>query len=313
MPNSLFSETEKNKLKFNKKNRGPGVHDSSKTAAILLAPALLIMTLIILYPLIRSFILSFYNLELTQPDQNSFVFLQNFQTMFQDESFWTTFKNTLTFTSMTVCISVILGLIIAIAFDQLPRKYAGFRGVILVPWVIPGIVVGYLFMYMFDIDVGIINFFLQQLGIIENYLPWLMDGRLAMIAIIVAHVWNQIPFHVLMITAGLKTIPSDLQEAALVEGANRRQEFKNVTLPCISGILVISSLLMIIRNFNNFPIIFTMTGGGPGDSTTTAVLHIYKLAFEHYQLSYASAVGIVWVVALIALSIVYIKSLQKDF
>lgn len=305
MSNSKFKETDR--------NRGPSVHDSSKTAAILLTPALLVMSFVILYPLIRSFVLSFYNLELTQPDQNSFVFLQNFRTMLQDESFWTTFKNTFVFTSTTVFISVILGLIIAIAFDQLPKKYAGFRGVILVPWIIPGIVVGYLFMYMFDVDVGIINFFLQQIGVIDNYLPWLMDGQLAMIAIIVAHVWNQIPFHVLMITAGLKTIPSDLQEAAFVEGANRWQEFKNVTLPSISGILVISSLLMIIRNFNNFPIIFTMTGGGPGDSTTTAVLHIYKLAFEHYQLSYASAVGIIWVIALIVLSIVYIKSLQKDF
>lgn len=309
MQNSSF-ET---KIKLDRKSRGLRVHDSSKTAVILLTPALFMMTFIILYPLIRAFILSFFNLELTRPDQSSFVFLENFQTMLHDASFWITVKNTFVFTLTTVCISVILGLIIAIAFDQLPGKYAGFRGVILVPWVIPGIVVGYLFMYMFDIDVGIINFFLQQLGIIEDYLPWLMNGELAMIAIIVAHVWNQIPFHVLMITAGLKTIPSDIQEAAYVEGANRWQEFRSVTLPYLSGILVISSLLMIIRNFNNFPIIFTMTGGGPGDSTTTAVLHIYKLAFEQYQLSYASAVGVVWVIALIVLSIVYIKSLQKDF
>jgi len=233
--------------------------------------------------------------------------------MFRDDAFWVSFKNTIVFTLNTVFISVLLGLIIAIAFDQLPKRFAGLRGVILVPWVIPGIVVGYLFMYMFDVDVGVINFFLQKLGLIDHYLPWLMNNRLAMVSIIVAHVWNQIPFHILMISAGLKTIPREVQEAAYVEGAGRWQEFRHVTLPHIWGILVISSLLMIIRNFNNFPIIFTMTGGGPGDSTTTAVLHIYKLAFEQYQLSYASAVGVIWVIALLALSIVYIRFLQKDF
>ncbi|MFZ7104213.1 MAG: carbohydrate ABC transporter permease [Peptococcaceae bacterium] len=305
--------TEIAKISFSKENREPSVHDSPKTAAILLAPSLLIMIFIIFYPLVRAFILAFYNLDLTNPSENSFVLLENFKTMFKDETFWIACKNTLVFTLSTVLISVALGLIIAITFDQLPRKFAGYRGIILVPWVIPGIVVGYLFMYMFDVEVGIINFFLQKLQIIDHYLPWLMQEKLAMVAIIVAHIWNQTPFHILMITAGLKAIPRDVQEAAYVEGASRWQEFRHVTLPFLKGILVISSLLMIIRNFNFFPIIFTMTGGGPANATTTAVVYIYKLAFEQYQLGYASAVGVIWVLALLGVSIVYIKSLQKDF
>lgn len=300
-------------LKITKRNRERNVHDSSKTAIVLLAPAILLMTFVILYPLIQSFVLAFFNRELTKPLQNNFVFLENFQRMIQDQSFWNTVQNTFLFTFTTVVISVLIGLVVALAIDQLPDKYAGLRGLILVPWVIPGIVVGFLFMYMFDYDVGILNFLLQKFGIIGEYIPWLMDGKWAMAAIIVAHVWNQIPFHVLMISAGLKTISSDLQEAAIVEGASRWQEFWHVTLPGIKGILVISSLLMLIRNFNNFPIIFTMTGGGPGESTTTSVLHIYKLAFEKFQISYASAVGIVWVIVLLILSIIYFRLLQKEF
>jgi len=300
-------------IKFNKENREPSVHDSPKTAAILLAPSLLIMTFIIFYPLIKAFILAFYNHDLTHPDKNAFIFLENFKTIFRDETFWMACKNTIIFTFTTVSISLLLGLIIAIAFDQLPKKYAGYRGVILIPWVIPGIVVGYLFMYMFDVEIGVINLFLQKLHIIENYLPWLMRDKLAMASIIVAHIWNQTPFFILMITAGLKAIPRDVQEAAYVEGASRWEEFRHVTLPFIKGILVISSLLMVIRNFNNFPIIFTMTGGGPANATTTAVVYIYKIAFEQYQLGYASAVGVVWVFALLAVSIVYIRMLQKDF
>lgn len=296
-----------------KENREPSVHDSPKTAAILLAPSLILMAIIIFYPLVRAFILSFYNYNLTQPNNITFAFFDNFKTMLHDELFWKVCKNTVIFTFSTVAISLLLGLIIAIAFDQLPKRYAGYRGVILVPWVIPGIVVGYLFMYMFDVEVGIINFFLQRLNIIEEYLPWLMQEKLAMVAVIVAHIWNQTPFYILMITAGLKAIPRDVQEAAYVEGATRWQEFRHVTLPFLKGILVISSLLMVIRNINNFPIIFTMTGGGPAYATTTSAIHIYKLAFEQYDLGYASAVGVIWVFALIALSIAYIKSLQKDF
>ena len=305
----LKNKTQKVKMQ---NSRGPKAREDSKLAAIMLSPAILIMSLIILYPLFRSFILSFFNLELTKPGQESFVFLENFKNLLASESFWNTFTNTITFVLTTVAISVILGLIIAIAIDQLPKKYAGYRGVILVPWVIPGIVVGYLFMYMFDVEVGIINFFLQKVGIIESYLPWLMDGTLAMVAVIVAHIWNQIPFHILMITAGLKNVPHDTMEAAYVDGASRWQEFWHVTLPSLRGILVISSILMIIRNFNNFPIIFTMTGGGPGESTTTGVLHIYKLAFERYEISYASAMGIIWVLVLSILSIIYIRSLHKE-
>src|SRR5699024_10437225 len=129
--------------------------------------------------------------------ENSFILFGNFQKLMYDDTFWITVKNTFIFTFTTVIISVLIALVIAIAFDQLPNKFSGLRGLILIPWVIPGIVVGFLFLYMFDYDVGIINYFLLKLGVIEKYLPWLMDGNLAMVAIIVAHVWNQIPFHTL--------------------------------------------------------------------------------------------------------------------
>jgi len=190
---------------------------------------------------------------------------------------------------------------------------AGIRGVFMVPWVIPGIVVGYLFMYMFDVQVGIVNLILMQLNLIQESLPWLMRGDLAMAAIIIAHVWNQAPFYMLMLTAGMKSIPDDVKEAAYVEGAGRWQEFWNVTFPYLKGIILITSLLMVIRNFNNFPIIYTMTGGGPVYSTTTSVIYIYRLAFEQFNIGYASAVGTVWVIVLIFFSIFYIRALQKDF
>ena len=286
---------------------------SPKIAALLITPSLLVMGLIILYPLLNSLWLSFFNYQLTKPDEFAFTLTKNYVRLIHDDTFWIAFKNTVVFTFFTVVISLVLGLIMALAIDQLPKRFSGLRGVILVPWVIPGIVVGYLFMYMFDVEVGIFNYILQGLHVIKQFLPWLMNGDLAMIAIIIAHVWNQAPFYMLMFTAGLKAIPEDVKEAAYVEGANRWQEFWHVTMPHLKGILVITSLLMVIRNFNNFPIIYTMTGGGPVYTTTTSVIYIYRLAFEQYDMGYASAVGIVWVIVLLAISILYVRAIQKDF
>lgn len=286
---------------------------SPKIAALLITPSLLVMGLIILYPLLNSLWLSFFNYQLTRPDEFAFTLTNNYVRLIHDDTFWIAFKNTVVFTFFTVVISLVLGLIMALAVDQLPKRFSGLRGVILVPWVIPGIVVGYLFMYMFDVEVGIFNYILQGLHVIKQFLPWLMNGNLAMIAIIIAHIWNQAPFYMLMFTAGLKAIPEDVKEAAYVEGANRWQEFWHVTMPHLKGILVITSLLMVIRNFNNFPIIYTMTGGGPVYTTTTSVIYIYRLAFEQYDMGYASAVGIVWVIVLLAISIFYVRAIQKDF
>ena len=293
--------------------RREDVDQSNKLAAMLVLPSLLVMGLIILYPLLKALWLSFFSYQLTRPDQIAFALTKNYAHMLNDSTFWIAMKNTIFFTFCTVVLGLLLGLLMALAIDHISERFSGIRGLMLVPWVIPGIVVGYLFMYMFDVEVGVINFALLKAGMIQKYLPWLMQGELAMIAIIIAHVWNQAPFYMLMIAAGLKAIPDDVKEAAFVEGASRWQEFCHVTLPHIKGILVISTLLMVIRNFNNFPIIWTMTGGGPVYSTTTSVIFIYREAFAQLDLGYASAIGVVWVVILLIVSIIYIRTLQKEF
>ena len=291
--------------------RREDVDQCNKLASMLILPSLVVMGLIILYPLLKALWLSFFTYQLTRPDEIAFSLTKNYVHMMTDSTFWIALKNTVYFTFFTVVIGLLAGLLMALVIDQISERFAGLRGLLLVPWVIPGIVVGYLFMYMFDVEVGIMNFILLKAGLIQHYLPWLMQGDLAMAAIIIAHVWNQAPFYMLMIAAGLKAIPDDVKEAAFVEGASRWQEFCHVTLPHIQGILVISTLLMVIRNFNNFPIIWTMTGGGPVYSTTTSVIFIYREAFEQLNLGYASAIGVVWVVILLIVSVVYIRMLQQ--
>ena len=284
-----------------------------KLAAFFLFPSLMFMAVVMLYPLIHSIYLSFYNFQLTRPSAVRFDPVLNLSKLLEDDVFFQSLWHTVRFTFYTVAIGSSLGLIFALVLDQLTVSFSKLRGIILMPWVIPGIVVGYLFMYIFDVHVGIANYILETLGIIDEYLPWLMRGNLAMAAIVIAHVWNQTPFYMLMFTAGLKAIPKDAEEAAYVEGASRWQEFCYVTFPFLKGIFVITSLLQIIRNFNNFPIIFTMTGGGPAYTTTTTVLYIHRVAFQRFDMGYASLLGVLWVIVLLVLAIVYIRVLNKDF
>ncbi|MCL5072988.1 MAG: sugar ABC transporter permease [Actinobacteria bacterium] len=150
---------------------------NTQSAMLFIIPSLIVLSFVILYPIIRSLILSFYNYELLKPGVMNFVFLDNFKTLFKDEIFWISFKNTVIFTGFTVSICIVLGLVIAIAFDQLPIKFEKYRGLILIPWVIPGVVSGFLFRYMFDFEIGIVNYVLKSLHIIKEYLPWLTQGN----------------------------------------------------------------------------------------------------------------------------------------
>jgi multiple sugar transport system permease protein len=298
---------------LHKKRRWFSNASSTLTAAVFLAPALIVMGGIILFPILNAVRLSFFNYELTRPDEIAFNLFDNYINMVQDPVFWEAMQNTAVFTILTVVVGLFFGLIMALVLYELPHRFHGLRGILMVPWVIPGIVIGYLFMYMFDVEIGIINYVLQKLNIIDEFLPWLMRDNLSMAAIIITHVWNQTPFYMLMITAGLLSIPTEAREESYLEGANRWQEFVYVTFPYIKEIIVISSLLMVIRNLNFFPIIFTMTGGGPAYSTTTAVLYIYRLAFERFNIGYSTAVGTFWVIVLIIVSTFYIRILKDRF
>lgn len=279
---------------------------------LLIFPSILVLSIVILYPLISSAVLSLFHYELTRPDDFKFTLMKNYQLMIQDETFWLSFKNTLVFTGVSVVISLIVGLWGAIVVDQLSQRFSWLRGFFLIPWIIPGVIVGFLFMLIFDVEIGVANVIAQKLGLIQKFLPWLMRSDLAMISVIIANIWNQIPFYILMFTAGLKSIPMDVKEAAICDGASRWQEFIHVTLPYLRGIIIITSLLMVIRNFNNFPIVYTMTGGGPVYSTTTLVVYIFRLAFEQFNIGYASAIGIIWCIVLLGISLIYVKLTVKQ-
>jgi multiple sugar transport system permease protein len=178
--------------------------------------------------------------------------------------------------------------------------------------VVPGVIVALLTLYMFNGGVGIINYTLKTLGLIDEFIPWFGSTRLALPALIIANVWNQTPFYMLMLLAGLQVRPDDLMEAAKIDGAGTWARFRYVTLPHLKGIIMIVTALMVIWNFNNFDLIWTTTQGGPVNATMVLSVYTYRQAFLSFRLGYASAIAVVWLLGLIACLYFYIKAMEGE-
>jgi len=279
-------------------------------AAVLLLPAVAILALVIFYPLVQALLLSLKDASLLNATVAPFTGLDNFKQLLGDEVFWTAVKNTFVLTTISIGGSLVLGMSLALVLNEnLPFRNF-FRGIALIPWVVPGVVVALLTLYMFNSQVGVIDYVLVQLGVTEGFVDWFGSTRNALWAIILANIWNQTPFYMLMILAGLQTVPEDEYDAVKVDGANVLQRFRYVTLPNIRGVLAIVIALQVIWNFNNFDLIWATTEGGPVNATTTLTVHVYRMAFKSLDLGYAAAIGVVMLIALLLFSVFYIRAME---
>jgi multiple sugar transport system permease protein len=280
-------------------------------AAVLLLPAVAILALVIFYPLVQALLLSLKDATLLNATVAPFTGLDNFKQLLGDEVFWTAVKNTFVLTATSIVGSLVLGMSLALVLNEnLPFRNL-FRGIALIPWVVPGVVVALLTLYMFNSQVGVIDYVLVKLGVTERFVDWFGSTKNALWAIILANIWNQTPFYMLMILAGLQTVPEDEYDAAKVDGANVVQRFRYVTVPNISGVLAIVIALQVIWNFNNFDLIWATTEGGPVNATTTLTVHVYRMAFKSLDLGYAAAIGVVMLVALLLFSVFYVRAMER--
>lgn len=297
-------------LRVEQKRRG--LWDETGLAVMCLTPCVLVLAFVIIYPLARGIYLSLLHYKLTDPTGPTLAYLGNYAAILTDSIFWEALRNTVIFSAASVALGFLAGLVLAVLLDQDLPGIRVLRGLSLMPWIVPYIVVAFLFLYMFNFDVGVINFLLRVLGVTTENIAWLSNPHSAMIAVITANVWNQIPFYILMFLAGLQTIPVELKEAASIDGASPLQVFWHITVPHLQNIMVIATILMLIRNFNNFPIIWVMTQGGPINSTTTLVIYIFRLAFSEFNFGYAAAVGVLWLVLLMVITAWYVRQFERE-
>jgi multiple sugar transport system permease protein len=280
-------------------------------AVPMLLPAFAILAAVLGYPVLYSIYLSFQSAQLTRPDDQAFAGTANYLAILGDPLFGQALTITIVISIASVVVSFIFGLGFALLVDGLRGRLAGIRGLLLAPWVTPAIVVGFLFLYMFDQQAGVINLTLEAIGATNGRTAWLSDSVLSVFAVTVATIWTQTPFYLLMFAAALTAIPTEQRESMLIDGANRWDEFLNLTVPYLRNVMIVATLLMFIRNFNGFPIIWTMTQGGPVYSTTTLVVYVYRIAFQQFDFGYASAVGVVWLGVLLVLASIYVRFLRR--
>ena len=257
-----------------------------------------VLTVILFYPLVYSIGLSFYNYYLPVP-RVSFVGLDNFRFILGDETFWEALGVTARFTVAAVALEIVLGVAVALLLDsRIPcRRFVNI--VVLLPMAITPAVAGLLMRWMFESNWGLVNYFLSLVGVRGP--GWTGDPAWALWSIIFADVWQNTPFVILVIYAGLQSVPMEPLEAAMVDGASRVQTLAHVVFPFLRPLVLIVLIIRSMDAFRIFDQVFVMTGGGPGTTTQTITFYNYVMAFRMLRMGRASALG---VITLLILSLV---------
>jgi len=285
-------------------------HWSKLIPYILVAPAFILMLLVVGYPILNSIYMSFLDYTLFKPKDIKFVGLANYLKVLSDPIFRESLLNTVLWVVFGVFFQFLFGLILALLLN---RKFKGrgiVRSVILIPWVTPGVLIGLMWRWMYDGNYGVINDILSKLHIIDNYVPWLSSSDTSLASVIVTIIWQGVPFFAIMLLAGLQAIPQELYEAAYVDGAGSWHTFWHITLPMLKPTILISTLLRIIWVANSVDVIYIMTGGGPGYSTHTLSVYTYIKAQKALDFGYSATLAIYLTVMLASVAFVYFKNLN---
>jgi multiple sugar transport system permease protein len=256
-------------------------------------PAALLFLLVSVVPLVSSIGTSLFKQSLLRPER-TFVGFANYEHVIGE--FFARLGTTLTFSILATIFPVALGLVLAILLNTRLRGRNVLRGALMLPWLLPGVVVAFLWAWIFNDSYGVFNYLLQHVGL--HPISLLGNPVGAMAGVVIAKTWNSFPWIMVVALAALQTLPSDQLEAAAIDGATRRQRFWYIAFPHLLAPVALVAMLEFIYNFGNFDTIFVMTGGGPGDSTTTLAVDLYEYAFGSYDLGAASAMGVLWLILL---------------
>ena len=255
---------------------------------------------------------SFYNEILIRPVSPKFVGLENYVELTQDSMFLDALMRSIVWTIIILFFKMTLGLLFAILLNKDIYCKKLFRCLMLIPWIIPNAIAGIIWKWFLNESFGMMNYLLKTTGLINQNLPWLSDEKLAAASVIMVMTWKNIPFVAITLLAGIQAIPSDLYEAAKVDGARSFQCFRFVTIPMLKNIALITAILTSIWNFNQLEIIQVVTKGGPGEATLSLPVYIYRLFMQTFQTSYASAAAVLMMIVLIIPCVVYVRKLLKE-
>ena len=265
-------------------------------------PAWVVLGAIILIPFIYGIYISFQDINLASFLPPQFVGFQNYSTVLAASETWSTFRITMAITVFGLIIQLPLGILLALALHENLKGTKIFRSILITPMLLMPVAVGLTYRFMFDTDLGVINW---ALGLVDiDRVNWLGSQTSALLAIIIVDSWQSVPFVMLLALAALTAVSPSLYEAAKVDGAASRQIFWRITLPLITPTLLVITMIKIMDFLKLFDTLFILTRGGPGNATTTLGLWTYKTGFIFLELSQAAALGVI--VALITMPVYFL-------
>lgn len=271
--------------------------------AVFLAPAVLVLTAVTLFPALSVIWFSFERRSLVF-QVVEFVGLDNYARLIADARFWNALANTVYFTVVSVAFELVLGLVIALLLQRAFRGRALMYAVVLIPWAIPTVVSARMWEWMYNADFGVLNYLLH------SDINWLGHPVWAMHAAIMMDVWKSTPFVILLLLAGLQNIPRELYHAARLDGASAWTTFRAITLPLLAPLILVVLIFRTIDAFRVFDAIYVLTGGGPANSTETLSIYAYKVLFQTLEFGYGSAVAVTVLLCVGLATIVYARLLR---
>jgi len=274
---------------------------------LFVAPAVLLLTAVLAYPAFTSLRLSF-----TVPGSPAGLGGEQYRLLLHSSVFWQVVRQTGVFVAASVAAHVILGMLLALALNRPLVGRTLLRIMVLLPWVVPDVVTGIVWKWILNPLYGVLNDVLLRAELIPAPLEWIASPRLALFSVILANIWRGFPFVMVILLAGLQSIPQELYEAAAIDGAGAVASFRHITLPGLRKVLVVALALDTIWEVRRFGLIQAMTGGGPGNLTEVLSTQVFKQYFQFFRFEYASAMAIAMTVLLLVISVPYVRMIVRE-
>jgi multiple sugar transport system permease protein len=281
---------------------------------LFVVPAALLMVALFGYPVVKNLTMSFqdYSLKTFFTGKAPFVGLENYVQVITDPIFTKAMANTAIFTIASIAFQFVIGMLLALFFHKSFPLSGVLRALFLLPWLIPLIVASATWKSILDQDTGILNGFLQSIGLIDAPIPWLSSPEYALVAVIMVNVWIGIPFNLTLLYSGLQDIPEELYEAGSLDGATGWRAFWHITWPNLRAVVGVVLMLGIIYTLKVLDIILGLTGGGPANATQTIALQSYQRSFVEFKFGEGAALSNILIVLSLAFAVIYLRSTRRQ-
>lgn len=293
-----------------KKKKSSWMEKGDALSVVLLSPTAIVVFVVMFIPLIYGLVMSCFNYKMGSIDlKNDFIGISNYIKLFHDKVFLKSTLNTVYFTVLAIVGDLVLGTIIAVWINSLkPRVSRIIRPICTMPLLVSPVIIGLIWKYMFNINGGLLYWMLGKFGIGPSEFPGIAGKSTAMLCVVIAHCWQVIPFVVIVLSAGLLSIPEEYYEAAEIDGANFLKKFFSISLPSLTPVYMVILLFNGVDAIKVFDLIFALTGGGPDNSTMSLSLYAYKQGFDTFNMGYAMSVSnISMLISFLLFGIIFIK------